>query len=191
MIERIQVEEGFLCKLDITFSPGLNVLIGPRGVGKTSVVELIRFCLGLDAFTEEAGIAARKHALSVLGSGQVTLTVQHEGHRSLVSRTAEEDAPRFTGSLPSVVVIGQNDIEAIAQILHRSQGGSKRRCAASAQVRSLAQIPPLGGTLLCGEPATFGVTSRVYSIQPGPGEEVIVRDLVKNSRAARPCSRGP
>lgn len=113
MIERIQVEEGYLRKLDITFSAGLNVLIGPRGVGKTSVVELIRFCLGLDAFTEEAGVEARKHALSVLGPGQVTLTVEHLGQRFLVSRTAEEDQPRFSGDLPPVVVIAQNEIEAI------------------------------------------------------------------------------
>jgi predicted AAA+ superfamily ATPase len=39
IIKRIQVEEGFLDGLDIAFAPGLNVLIGPRGTGKTSVIE--------------------------------------------------------------------------------------------------------------------------------------------------------
>ena len=46
IIERVQVEEGFLDGLDLRFTKGLNVLIGPRGSGKTSVIELIRFCLG-------------------------------------------------------------------------------------------------------------------------------------------------
>ena len=52
MIERIQVEEGFLDGLDLTFVSGLNVLIGPRGSGKTSVIELIRFCLDVKGITE-------------------------------------------------------------------------------------------------------------------------------------------
>ena len=46
-IERLQVEaEGFLSGLDVQFVEGLNVIIGARGTGKTSIVELIRFCLG-------------------------------------------------------------------------------------------------------------------------------------------------
>jgi len=42
VIERIQVEEGFLDGLDLTFVAGLNVVIGPRGSGKTSIIELGR-----------------------------------------------------------------------------------------------------------------------------------------------------
>jgi len=38
-IERLQVEpEGFLRDLDVEFVPGLNVIIGARGTGKTSIV---------------------------------------------------------------------------------------------------------------------------------------------------------
>jgi predicted ATPase len=39
-IERIQVEEGFLDGLDLKLIPGLNVLIGARGTGKTSLDRL-------------------------------------------------------------------------------------------------------------------------------------------------------
>ncbi len=41
-IERIQIEEGFLNGFDIWPKPGLNVVIGARGTGKTSLIELIR-----------------------------------------------------------------------------------------------------------------------------------------------------
>lgn len=37
-VERLTVEEGFLAGLDVQFLPGLNVLIGERGTGKTSVM---------------------------------------------------------------------------------------------------------------------------------------------------------
>ena len=43
-IQRVQVDEGFLDGLDITFTSGLNAIIGSRGTGKTSLIELIRFC---------------------------------------------------------------------------------------------------------------------------------------------------
>src|SRR2546430_14366174 len=82
VIERMQVEEGFLDGLDLVFTPGLNVLIGPRGSGKTSVLELLRFCFGVEAFTQKAGRAAQEHALSVLGpSGRVSVTVAIKGER--------------------------------------------------------------------------------------------------------------
>ena len=57
-IERVQVDEGFLDGLDLELVPGLNVIIGARGTGKTSLLELIRFALGAPAFTEQAGLAS-------------------------------------------------------------------------------------------------------------------------------------
>jgi hypothetical protein len=74
-IERIQIEEGFLNGFDVWLKPGLNVVIGARGTGKTSLIELIRFCLDVDGYTPETTRRSRDHALSVLGSGQITLTL--------------------------------------------------------------------------------------------------------------------
>lgn len=34
------------------FAQGLNVLIGGHGTGKSSVIELIRFCLGATSYTD-------------------------------------------------------------------------------------------------------------------------------------------
>lgn len=49
-IERLQVQGGFLDGLDINFSSGLNVITGARGMGKTSVIELLRYVLVAGCF---------------------------------------------------------------------------------------------------------------------------------------------
>ncbi|EPB4256535.1 ATP-binding protein [Yersinia enterocolitica] len=49
-IERLQVQGGFLDGLDINFSSGLNVITGARGMGKTSVIELLRYVLVVGCF---------------------------------------------------------------------------------------------------------------------------------------------
>ena len=53
-IERVQIEEGFLDGLDVSFTRGLNVIIGERGTGKTSLIELVRFCLDVQGYTRES-----------------------------------------------------------------------------------------------------------------------------------------
>lgn len=114
-IKRFQCEEGFLDDLDVSFVPGLNVIIGPRGAGKTSIVELVRFCLGPSAYSKQAASAAREHALSVLGSGRVTLTLDVDGEEVLVTRTAVDDSARRSRDLVLVspVVLSQNEIEQV------------------------------------------------------------------------------
>ena len=44
-LRRLRVYGGFLDKLDVRFSDGLNCLIGGRGSGKTTVLEFIRHAL--------------------------------------------------------------------------------------------------------------------------------------------------
>lgn len=112
-IERVQVEEGFLGGLDVHLSPGLNVIIGARGTGKTSLIELIRFCLDVPGNTNDVSRRSREHALSILGSGQVTLTLFLNGQRVQVSRTSSDPAPRATGLYPKPIVFSQTEIETI------------------------------------------------------------------------------
>lgn len=113
IIERIQIEEGFLNGFDVWPRPGLNVVIGARGTGKTTLIELIRFCLGVEGYTPETTKRSREHALSVLGSGQVTLTLLDDGRRITVSRTASDPAPRSTGPFLSPIVLSQTEIETV------------------------------------------------------------------------------
>jgi DNA repair ATPase RecN len=82
-IHRVQIDEGFLDGFDLTFTSGLNVVIGERGTGKTSLIELIRFCLGVRGYTAESNQRCIDHAISVLGSGQVTVTLL-EGESNVI-----------------------------------------------------------------------------------------------------------
>ncbi|MEW6160247.1 MAG: AAA family ATPase [Verrucomicrobiota bacterium] len=118
IIERIQVEEGFLDGLDLSFGPGLNVLIGPRGSGKTSIIELIRFCLGSEALTEKAVVTSREHALSILGSGKVTVTLTSGNESFSVSRTAEHWTKSHDLEFSPPLILSQNEIESVG--LHAS-----------------------------------------------------------------------
>lgn len=113
IIERIQVEEGFLNGFDVCLRPGLNVVIGARGTGKTTLIELIRFCLGVEGYTPETTKRSREHALSVLGSGQVTLTLIDDGRRITVSRSASDPAPRSSGPFLTPIVLSQTEIETV------------------------------------------------------------------------------
>ncbi len=113
IIERIQIEEGFLNGFDVCPQPGLNVVIGARGTGKTTLIELIRFCLGVEGYTPETTKRSREHALSVLGSGQVTLTLVDDGRRVTVSRSANDPAPRASGPFLAPIVLSQTEIETV------------------------------------------------------------------------------
>jgi len=113
-IRELRVEEGFLDGLVLPFTPGLNVLIGPRGSGKTSVIELIRFCLGAPALTVKMATQSRQQALSILGSGRVTVVLEIDGEEHAISRSADEET-RARSMAGSVLVLGQNEIEEIGR----------------------------------------------------------------------------
>lgn len=112
-IERIQIEEGFLDGLDVALEAGLNVIIGARGTGKTSLIELIKFCLDVRGHTPDATKRSLDHALSVLGGGQVTVILADGDRRVVVSRTASDPAPRSNGSYLPPLAFSQTEIETV------------------------------------------------------------------------------
>lgn len=116
IITRIQVEEGFLNGLDLRLRAGLNVIIGSRGTGKTSIVELIRFALGVQANTQDSARKASDHARSILGSGQVTLTLEDGTSSFTVTRTAEDEEPRSDGEFAKPIVFAQSEIEQVGEL---------------------------------------------------------------------------
>ncbi len=118
IIRQIRVQEGFLDGLSVEFSQGLNVIIGARGTGKTSVIELLRFCLGAPAYTREVELAANDHATSVLGSGLVTVVVEIGGQAFELQRSAADRSPRTTDLLmpefESPILLSQSELEKMA-----------------------------------------------------------------------------
>ena len=143
-IERVQVEEGFLNGLDLALVPGLNVLIGTRGTGKTSLIELIRFCLDVKGYTAETGKRSRDHALSILGSGQVTLTLANGRERIVITRTADDAEPRSSGRFVKPIIFSQTEIESVGlqpgarlQLLDSFTGDRRKSDAAEAEAVSV------------------------------------------------------
>ncbi|MCM3695949.1 AAA family ATPase [Microbacterium oleivorans] len=113
-IERLQVDaEGFLAGIDIHFTPGLNVIVGARGTGKTSIIELVRYALGASAFTKSAADRGKQQAQAILGGGAVTVTVRDGDSVFQAHRSGSMDSPSFAMVGVSCTVLGQNEIEAV------------------------------------------------------------------------------
>lgn len=117
-IETIKIEGGALDGFRQDLHPGLNVLIGGRGTGKSSVIELIRFGLGAPASSDAIGKEALEHALGVLGDGKVTITLTNGTERVEVTRIAsdENDSRPFEVSPP--LVFSQKEVEQIGARSH-------------------------------------------------------------------------
>jgi DNA repair ATPase RecN len=70
-------EGGFLDEVKIHFNENLNVLIGGRGTGKSTVIESLRHVLGLDAAGDDAKKASAGIVSQVLRSGtKISLLVR-------------------------------------------------------------------------------------------------------------------
>jgi chromosome segregation ATPase len=147
-IERVRVEAGFLDGLDLRLVPGLNVVIGARGTGKTSLIELIRFCLGIQGYTSEANQQSRDHALSVLDSGEVAVEIDDDGPTGLsITRIAHDEEPQPL-TIPPPIVFSQTEIENVGLrpsgrlrlidgFINKRRQLDKVEAAAVAEVRSL------------------------------------------------------
>jgi hypothetical protein len=109
----MRIEGGTLDGFSKPFSPRLNVLIGGRGTGKSSVIELLRYCLGATSYTPAGQEQSNEHALGVLGDGRVTVTLTEGPQKIEVSRTAQDAAPDFSIPFDPPFVFSQTEIETI------------------------------------------------------------------------------
>ncbi len=114
-IKRILIEEGFLNGFDLTLSSGLNVLIGARGTGKTSVIELVRFALGAKNHTTESQARSLDHARAVLNGGEVSVLLgdDTENIDVTVTRSVNDEKPRANGDYVAPIVLSQTEIETL------------------------------------------------------------------------------
>jgi ABC-type branched-subunit amino acid transport system ATPase component len=114
-LERLEVSGGFLDGLRLDIGGGLSVLIGPRGAGKTSVLELIRFALGVSAMTDEADTAAKRQAHAVLGDGTVSVVASVQGEELIFSRTGLDESATVSSPFAYTppLIVSQSEIEAI------------------------------------------------------------------------------
>lgn len=112
-IKNVSIVGGVLDGFNEDFDAALNVLIGGRGTGKSSVIEIIRFCLGASSYTTVSEKESAEHALGVLGEGRVTITLADGKDQILVSRTALDNVPETDGPYLPPFVFSQSEIESI------------------------------------------------------------------------------
>jgi predicted ATPase len=100
-IQSVTWTGGFLDGVTLRLNPALNVAIGPRGAGKSTVLESIRFALDLDVIGEEANTAHDGFVKHVLGSGtEVSLEFFDPSTRST------PQVVRSVGGKPTVLTMG-------------------------------------------------------------------------------------
>ncbi len=128
-MDSIRVSGGFLDGMSFYFSENMNCIIGARGAGKTSLVELLRFCLRCEP-GKASDPAARKRFDDIidgsLGNGHVELGVTSAGGAKYVISRANGSAPvvydtnrqptgqRLGSAVFSADIFSQNEVETIA-----------------------------------------------------------------------------
>jgi DNA repair ATPase RecN len=130
-IERFRVTGGYLDEVDLELSGHLNALIGGRGTGKSTLIECIRYALGLEATGKNAQKQHQELIKENLGKSKarvelVVRSSQMNGKQFTIARRygenpvvldAEGNASSFKplDILPSIKIYGQNEIYEIAQ----------------------------------------------------------------------------
>ena len=123
-------EGGFLDGVTVHLNPNLNVLIGGRGTGKSTIVESIRSALGLEPIGKEARTAHEGIVRHVLGNGtkiSMLVRVRRPGvHEYRIEQTIPNPplVREVSGEvlhrapleiLPRVEVYGQHEISELAR----------------------------------------------------------------------------
>ena len=121
---------GFLGGMTIDFNANLNVLIGGRGAGKSTVIESLRYVLGKEPVGDEAARAHSGIVNRVLGPGaQLSLRVRrtHPSLREYIVERSVSEPPvvkdeqgqvsslRPGDILPTVEIFGQHEISELAR----------------------------------------------------------------------------
>ncbi|MDF9751457.1 AAA family ATPase [Arthrobacter sp. ES3-54] len=111
-IRRIRVSGGYLKDLDVEFDRGLNVVVGARGTGKSTLLRLIRFALGVESAAEDR--TQEDHDVAaILGSGEVTLDIETPSGLRLITVNGLGEG-RVREFATSALALGQNELEAVA-----------------------------------------------------------------------------
>ncbi len=123
-------EGGFLDGISVRFNSNLNTLIGGRGVGKSTIIESIRYALGLEPLGEEAQNTHKGVVKHVLKPGtKVSLVVRSqisEDPHYLIERTVPNPPKVMNQSgelltilphevMPHVQIFGQHEISELAK----------------------------------------------------------------------------
>jgi ABC-type lipoprotein export system ATPase subunit len=200
LIRRLQITGGFLDALDIEFLDGLNCIIGPRGAGKTTVIELTRFAI--DAMPGRQGDPLRKRVESIidanLGGGKVEVTVEtKDGATYVISRSAGEQpvaqdaqgrliksAKVLGGYLFRSDILSQNQMESIAETAHYKLDLLDK--FSNGQIASLEwDIESLQGSINEASSAILPQISKILNLEEELKELPVLEEKLKGMRVAQ------
>lgn len=116
-IEKVQIEGGFLDGMNLELRNGLNTVIGARGTGKSTLIELIRYCLDIKGHTKESHAKSLAHARSVLKDGQIFVTLSDGVNSYSYSRNADsETVPPIPKEISLPLIFSQTEVENIGLV---------------------------------------------------------------------------
>lgn len=126
--------EGFLKDATLHFNENLNVLIGGRGSGKSTVIESLRFVLGLEPLTEEAKKSHTGIINQVLRSGtkiSLLLRSHRPARRDFIIERTVPNPPIVRDEagtilplkpqelVPRIEIYGQHELSELARDEHK------------------------------------------------------------------------
>ena len=186
-LRSVRITGGFLDGSEFDLADGLNCLIGARGTGKTTVLELVRYAL--DALPATADAERQRIETLVeanLGSGTVELTIEtREGLTYKVLRAWRDDPVVVTadgaateislraaaGGMFRAAIYSQNEIERIAdqalsQLSLIDNFEPAQIAQITAEIRTLAsRLATNATTLLPLQDQIDGLNSEIAGLQ--------------------------
>lgn len=130
-LSQVRFNGGALDGLSVPFSPSLNCLIGPRGNGKSAVIECLRHALGFSAVSDESyksGLVERMlspagkvivEALDAFGR-EVRLERERTGQPSVYLDGVYRDNVSPKAILKDILYFGQKDLSARSESFDES-----------------------------------------------------------------------
>lgn len=130
-------EGGFLDGIGIHFNENLNVMIGGRGTGKSTIIESVRFVLDLPPLGDEAALLHKSFVNQVLGAGtKVSLLLRSHtpspreyliertvGNKPTVKDSSGELTELSTNDVSDgIEIFGQHEISELARSPERLTG---------------------------------------------------------------------
>jgi ABC-type cobalamin/Fe3+-siderophores transport system ATPase subunit len=154
-LRSVRIKGGFHNGLDLTLGPGLNAVIGGKGTGKSTLIEILRYVLHAGEAAGQEAKGNREHNFKANAEAQVTF-VDEAGGEYEVQRTGSKDRARLLRDgkdVPvdverrvSVRVFGQRELQGLAErrdLLREfvaTEGGAKWTDALATEKTLLATI---------------------------------------------------
>lgn len=123
-INRVAVVGGFHDGLDVSFGPGLNAVIGGKGTGKSTLIEILRYVLHAGEPADTDAVGNRKHNFRANAEATVEY-VSQDGETYEVMRSGGSDPARLmragvdlgldVSRRVAVRVFGQRELQSLAQ----------------------------------------------------------------------------